>query len=307
MRLIDRLIAHYTSLNDPSLYNESLEALRSMSCIIVADEIAAELDADPRPTWSHTIPADSYGCVAPPFNEFWVEARTVTEWGQEIERGVSVEVFDATDDIDEYKPYVLGEVRWHYTMQPFMYMGVDRNKQRPNHVAEKKIITYPALIHLLVDKVGNILDDMDRITVTLEEGYETPFYKEHAGYTTSFLPFVLRAIAAFHTGGEFVEVTPTRQMRRQHQRKHGRELVTYHRIIIDSSNTKKRYTPTGRSSDRNNREHYVHGHFKYYSPERPHVSGRSGAIWFSGHMRGQGEVGQVNKDYYVKSDKEQKR
>ena len=59
--------------------------------VIVADDIARQIDELPGDPFDpdHSFTAESYGCVAPPFDKFFVEARTEVE-GTSVLRGCVV-------------------------------------------------------------------------------------------------------------------------------------------------------------------------------------------------------------------------
>ena len=77
----------------------------------------------------------------------------------------------------------------------------------------------------------------------------------------------------------------------------------YHTINVD---TFRRKYAGGDSSPKGNREvalHFVRGHFKTYTPEKPLFGKYVGTVWVPDTMRGNKEAGTVNKDYKVIPDK----
>lgn len=259
--------------------------------IIAADEVAAQIDRMPGETWDFSPPAAAYGIVAPPFNRFFVEAQTavdLAEFGgsgkQTVQRGVIVEASDGQD------------CRWVYTMQPFIwYEPVPGAPGAGIDTAVGRII-----LHL--DSDGRILDNLDQVRVELRGGTRLDAQKMTS--FVSFLPFVLKALSVLHQRTVVNHITHSRQMKRQHQRKHGGRLRDYYWLTVqpalDIRDMDDVGLPMGGGGSAK-REHTVRGHFRYYAPERPLFGRYSGMVWIPDHKRGDVDAGSIDKDYLIGS------
>jgi hypothetical protein len=264
---------------------------------IVADNIAAQIDQLPS-DWDESPDASAFGIVAPPFSRFFIEAQTTAEiiighenqgkpLTQTIQRGMLIDVEEAGDDSKE-------AWHWRYVMTPFAwYQPVGL----PTIITDLQTANGCAYLHL--DKDGEILDHLDRIQTAVFD--RTPLTIDKMRTFVSFLPFILKTLSVLHQKTYVEHVTPTRQMRRMHQRKHKRELSDYYVLsvqpvqhITDMDDVARPVKPAGRR-----RAHVVRGHFRYYSPERPLFGRYSGMIWIPDHERGKPELGAIRKDYMV--------
>lgn len=78
----------------------------------------------------------------------------------------------------------------------------------------------------------------------------------------------------------------------------GELLHSYH--LLDLHPERKRYEHTGRKSVEKKRQHFRRGHFKFYSPAKPHVSGLIGAMYVSATTVGDDSTGTVDKTYHIR-------
>jgi hypothetical protein len=267
---------------------------------IVADNIAAQIDQLPG-EGNESPDAAAFGVVAPPFSQFFVEAETSAEVSfgpgdgdkpliQTVQRGMLIDVEEADDQSEE-------EWHWRYVMTPFAWY---QPLNLPTVITDLQ--TANGCVYLHLNKDGEILDHLARIQTAIFD--QTPLTVNKMQTFVSFLPFILKTLSVLHQKTYVEHVTPTRQMKRMHQRKHKRQLSDYYILsvqplqqITDMDDVARPVKPAGRR-----RAHVVRGHFKYYSPERPLFGRYSGMIWVSDHERGKPELGAIRKDYMVDGD-----
>lgn len=273
MRLIDRVRMEFDGIPDDLP-------------IIVADPVARQIDELPGDTWSESPPAEAYGCVAPPFKRFFVEAETavnLAELGsigtQIVQRGVLAEVVDQ-------------ENGWQYVFTPFAwYQPAQGSTAVGTHTVNGRI-------YLDIDKAGSILDNLEEVHTAVFDRSELTANKMRS--YVSFLPFVLKALSVLHQRTVVERVTHTRQQRRQHQRRHKAEMADYYLLTVKPSQQLESMADVARPvAPVSKREHVVRGHFRYYTPERPLFGRYSGMVWIAEHHRGDPDAGNIRKDYLV--------
>lgn len=276
MRLIDRIRIEFSSIP------EDLP-------IIVADPVAQQIDQLPGDTWSESPPAEAYGCVAPPFHRFFVEAETAVDLAelgsigtQIIQRGVLAEVEDR-------------ENGWQYVFTPFIwYQPAQGSAVVGTHTVNGRIF-------LNIDKAGLILDDLEAVRTAVFDQSQLTADKMRS--YVSFLPFVLKALSVLHQRTVVERVTHTRQQRRLHQRRHKSPLSDYYLLTVKPSSRVESIADVAQPvAPTNRREHIVRGHFRYYTPERPLFGRYSGMVWIAEHHRGDPDAGSIRKDYLVDSE-----
>jgi hypothetical protein len=273
MRLIDRVRMAFGGIPDDLP-------------IIVADPVAEQIDQLPGDTWSESPPAEAYGCVAPPFKQFFVEAETavnLAELGsigtQIIQRGVLAEVEDR-------------ENGWQYVFTPFIwYQPAAGSSIVGTHTVNGRIF-------LNIDKTGNVLDDLEAVHTAVFDSSQLTANKMRS--YVSFLPFVLKALSVLHQRTVVERVTHTRQQRRQHQRRHKAELADYYLLTVKPTQQVESMADVAQPvAPASRREHIVRGHFRYYTEERPLFGRYSGMVWIAEHQRGDPDAGSIRKDYLV--------
>lgn len=278
MRLFDMLAA-----DDPTLPS------REEMPVIVADEIGAELDrmAD-GPDGDASFPAAYYGCVAPPFELFFVEVRTRFQ-GVDVYRGSAVRTATRDEFVDVQAGGVeLDMVRWQYAITGYMWMQ-----------GWQGIRGYPGLAWLHLDQEGYLLDDMSGVTLVGIEDLPPGNYLPLPGLA-NHLVFTMLAVSAMHRRCEVEEVWPSRQQKRAARRRRGMELHSYYYLKVRPGG--KRYVGSGLVSGRRKREHVVRGHFRYYTEERPLFGRVSGMVWIPEHQRGDSGLGSIGKGYIVEDE-----
>lgn len=277
--------------------------------VIIADEIARQLDDVPIESLNYNYPLDWFEIIAPPFNQFWVEARTF-EQGVQIERGMLFAVIPDESLLSKQFRNRLPdakEARWLLRADAFYW----NNNQG---VCAFNTFAVVAIGHdskiLKVGKVDGYEDYIPQVPTT--EWIEIFGINRigHGIWDNNFSPVAnisglcLKAINAMHRRVEVSEVTPTRQMSRLSERKYGVKLSKYYLLKVKPYEPKsvedfKRIGNPDKKDSR--REHEVRGHFRYYHPDKPLFgrAGLTGMIWVPDHMRGNHELGTVDKGYKV--------
>lgn len=270
--------------------------------VIVADEIARQYDDLPLDGFENdSFPADWYGNVAPPFGEFWVESRTFdsryvhSKETITIERGVWAKIVN-----DDEPKELLPNARWTLKLTGFQWFSILSGEY-----------TFEGFIYVGIREDGQLLFDDARWV-----GSTSPDYVKQAlgnGFPRNqifpiaafrgFVIFFLKAINAMHQRVEVAEVTPTRQMSRLSERKHGIKLNKYYLLKVKPYELKsiEDFKLIGKPDKMTRREHEVRGHFRYYHPDKPLFgrAGLTGMIWVPDHTRGNHELGIVEKGYEV--------
>lgn len=221
--------------------------------------------------------AADYGTVAPPFPMFFVEATTVStlpeEEGQTVQRGMLFYTWDVAElgFPPRYGPIPqLPGVAWCLLGWGFIsHLGI--------------LYATPSCAVLQIDRPGNLLDDTKHIQVALDPPVHIATLPATPPDTVAtLLPFSLTAISALHKRCEAELVTPTRQQRRQAERK-GQPQPSPHYVIHvrpgavrKVSDIARRPVPAGERAD-----YGARGHFKYYHPDKPRFGrpGEHGLFW----------------------------
>lgn len=101
-----------------------------------------------------------------------------------------------------------------------------------------------------------------------------------------------------HQRREFELVTPTRQIRRQVERKEGKPPSPYFRITVNPNKVQKRYT-INQGDGHTKKPHIVRGHFAHYGDDAPLFGKYTGVFWRPSHVRGHGDDNPKAKDYHI--------
>jgi hypothetical protein len=255
--------------------------------VIIADNILKQIDDMPdnrQSPWDigETPSAASYGCVAPPFEQFFVEANATFD-GETIQRGGFCFQIEPRPEIAP------PSTRWCLVITPWFYMH-----------GEVVSCQASALIH--IDVNGSILDDMQRIQVAeTARPHPSLLPSSQAAHN---VPFILRAIAAMHRRAEAEKITPSRQQRRQFQRKFQTDLSpTDYWILKVKTHVPQSYEEIGEPAIHHGapREHSVRGHFRWYGERgmfgREEMTNRM--VWIPNHERGEDTIGAIRKDYEI--------
>lgn len=232
--------------------------------VIVADEIARQIDALPDDDDSYSWSADSYGVVAPPFKRCFIEAAsTRTDETTDLSTGRPIRVPPGTVfrgvacyDVralgyetqlvspQHRQGYLPDGTRWIVAMFGYMY-HTDPQRGRI-------LRTFPGPMFVHLDDHGLILDDTSRIYFEYSgddrvllgppdatQGLLLNFQPMPAASIVNFFPFAMKAISAMHRRCMVEQVEPSRQAKR-HAERHDR--VQLHNFYV----LKVRPTPVGR-------------------------------------------------------------
>lgn len=267
--------------------------------VLVADAVAEDLDQREHGPDFTGYDAVFYDRVAPPFEAFFVEART-TIAEQTVERGVLVRNVTADDRVvqDEHLAQDVtrpATTHWVLTMHAFL------------RVDEQPIATPMGQAFLHLDHGGYILDPLPLVTLV---GYPPATVPPDVPalpleHLATFVPFALLTVSLLHRRAVVDEVKPyeviSRQVRRQLQRKTGIVLHRHHIVHVGEPKPLAARVARGRpeSDVLAMGEHAVRGHFRYYTPDRPLFGRISKLFWIPTHTRGSEEQGTITKDYRI--------
>lgn len=266
--------------------------------VIVADDIAAQIDAmpdsSPHREDEYSWPAEDYGVIAPPFAAFFVEATTPLD-GVPIQRGMVI--YDRSAQIAADGPLrgqrVPAGTRWCLHAYPFL------------HSRLTGLVDYGSptvLLHL--DDAGRLLDDPAALQVIFTgpaAAWPVTKQRDAAYAAASIAPMVLKAIGALHRRAPAEHVTPDPARQRQAQRRGELPRHSYYVLKVrpHAPASPADFAGIGAPARATPREHLVRGHFRYYHPDRPGFGRVVGAVWVPEHARGDDTIGRITKDYEV--------
>lgn len=252
--------------------------------IIVADEVMRHIDETYVGKNNKSPEAESYGCVAPPFEMFFIEGRTFHK-GIELMRGVAVKVME--EIVPKYCEEPAEKIHWQILVSGYVWMS-----------GWEHVRGYRGMAMLHFDHDGYLLDHMDRIKVFMDERLPVEGDYLPISQLATHIVYAMKTISLMHQRVECEHVKPTRQQRRKMERQQGITPTPYY--LLKVSPQSKRYQSSGsKPSQPRNRKHHVRGHFRYYTEERPLFGRVSGMIWVPAHDRGSGKLGQIDKGYLV--------
>lgn len=135
-----------------------------------------------------------------------------------------------------------------------------------------------------------------------KQKYRTEPEQNKAFFATVLHPFWF-AVSLLHCKNvELVDKPISRQYRRMMERK-GEPITQYKTLVIEPF--KKQVRNEARESGQNEIERALHicrGHFRTYSEDKPLFGKISGTFWIPMHVRGNADVGTIEKDYKVVAD-----
>ncbi len=290
--------------------------------VIVADEIARQIDAMPDAPEFWSPPAESYGCVAPPFAKWFIEATTVTPPGLThtmpdgevvdlpagtTQRGVAC--YDLSDPkllelaADRHRIARPPATRWIIGMWGYIYLSFYRT-----------LHTFPGPMFVHLDAEGRILDDtanIQQFEPTIPGFVLVPPDAPHGRREAAppmpqfslpnHLPFALKALSAMHQRCPVERVEPGPDLRRRVERKERLQLHDYYLLKVKPTRPERLedFARIGQPERARPREHRVRGHFRYYTEERKLFGRVAGMVWVPEHERGHDELGTIRKDYEV--------
>jgi hypothetical protein len=259
--------------------------------VIVADEIARQIDALPDDHADRSPAAHEYGCVIPPFRRFFIEAETTASDGTiSAQRGVFVEDISPALRAGTLAHDPPPGAHWAMAMHGYLY------------VTGYPIQTYPGVMVFHLDDRGYLRDDMAHVTVLTDPTryQRDPTITDVRGLPTH-APYALKAINAMHARCEAEHITTTRQQRREAERRHQVKLKDYYILKVKPTEKPHAFSEVGQAQrvQGQRREHVVRGHFRWYSEEKPLFGKISGMVWIGEHRRGADDIGRIRKDYAV--------
>lgn len=285
--------------------------------VIVADQVAVQIDMLQGHNYDMTPDATDFGVVAPPFRSFFVEAHTKLEvYGllMEVWRGLHFVAQNIQEEDVCFPGRLRNETWWLYVIEPFIYRGrVCTLDEKPLSAAAVRQLVpelpaeevmglqrFNGRIYLQIDREGHLLDDLESVTEALYDN--TPYTGDKMRRAATLLPFALKTISVLHQNTQVEHATPTRQQKRAFQRQHKNSLPLrdYYILKVRPQETVFSYEQVGQAQrGAHKREHVVRGHFRYYTPERPLFGRYSGAVWVADHQRGESAIGTIKKDYLI--------
>jgi hypothetical protein len=292
--------------------------------VIVADEIARQIDAMPDAPAHWSPPPESYGCVAPPFARWFIEVTTVSQPGPytypdgkmidlpggTTQRGVACYDISAPDlrDLVVAKDLIAppAGTRWVLALWAYQYLSAFRMLQ-----------THPGPMFVHLDAEGHILDDTSRIQqfkptvpgVILAPPDTPPGPKLSAPVMPQWaapnhLPYALKALSAMHQRCPVERVEPGVEQRRRAERKERVQLHDYYLLKVKSTRPERLedFARIGQPERARPREHRVRGHFRWYGDTGLFGKHRNRMVWVPEHERGTDELGTIRKDYEVTNE-----
>jgi hypothetical protein len=257
--------------------------------VIVGDDVAAYAASLPKGTHMD----DVVSTMAPPFGKFFVEFQKVRTdyichaWGALV---------SATDDQNQIQQFEgdSGKPRWLLKLESFL----EEEKGRPfgpvatHYVGLAEDGTWFRHAHGAVWWCGG--------PVTMSEQPPPEVVQNWGDFVAQLMFPVLLSISLMHCKNvQLRAVDPPEKLSRRHRREHGRELVRYHVLEVDSI---RRILDKYRKGDREDLRRALHicrGHFKTFTPDAPLLGRHIGQYWWEPHVRGSKESGVVLKDYRV--------
>lgn len=292
-RLIDRIWKEWPGLigNIPVFIADEVRQIVVQEILSMSDDEQMEF-----PT------GEEFGCVAPPFDEFWIEAREKNclvdgKLYKAVYRGahfVSV-LFD--DYAKRYKSNKdidwLFDAKWVYSIVPY-WCFIGRKEQTTGIVGPKR-----SEIVLSLDKDGYILQGFDKVPLILGDDRDEIILKQGM----AVLATALKTINMIHNKvyierHERPQYIPPKK-KEQKPTDAEREPNVYYVLNL----TGKVYgsgNPTGPNdkSGKGYRAHLVRGSFATYHSDAPLFGKYTGTFWRPGHEK-PGTSGRVIKRYNV--------
>lgn len=283
--------------------------------IIIADEVQERINNEDG--WPAEAEADFFGCVAPPFEAFFVEAAGATLFQDQeyiITRGLEMQVLsmygNSPDNLTADARHVLTSVSvkdpslrhlHNRAKWVIFYEGCCQIPETPeNNGAIYTFESVYGLLHIAED--GSLLNDMKRLPFFSKQNPGRVGSKSElleAEWLASCVPFAMGAISAMHKRQRIELVSPTRQMRRFAKRKHQIELNDHYVLRVSSNKSFSSSRARSGVLRKPKREHTVRGHFRWTGDG---LFGKgyqaNQMIWIPDHERGSGP-GHIDKDYYI--------
>jgi hypothetical protein len=100
-------------------------------------------------------------------------------------------------------------------------------------------------------------------------------------------------------------VPPVEKLNKKRRKKGKQDIMDYKtlRLVLPRQQRYANSGGSGEGSQQATRLHLCAGHFKSYTQDAPLFGKHTGRFWWQPHVRGDKDVGQVNKEYAVSSSK----
>lgn len=296
MRLVDRIEQEYDGLHIHT---------------IVADEISELID-ERGFTYRE---ATSYGCIAPPFSQFFIEFKKVlnSEFlnddpffqtiGNDLRtvlyQGLFIKAFDLEkgsvpdNAIGVIEQIETDNTRWVYLCTGHVWRGNlydSRNRIVLN--CDTVPHTETVLLGLGLNADGTLVN-IDNVHTFFDGGYKHELFAEMM--VANLLPVALESLSLLHKRSTVEKFEPSRQYKRKVKRQTGRFPNEYYLMKVNP--VKVRYANMRQGRRGEARGHKVKGVLKFYWPDKPLFGHTSGAVWVPDHERGNHKKGTIRKDY----------
>lgn len=288
---VDEYIKHLKQFNyDES--SESLKILLSRAVRYQIDNVANYIqDMKDKMAIGEAFPVDKkIPNVAPLAPLAWFEYNHLTK------KPVGCLIYVAYDSKAKWDPHKFGE----YYSSRYVEGESTRWILQAYCFSKESSTFYERLsyYHILVNDDGEIVGKLE---YSIESGEEVTYkYGDEPIELAIIAP--LTAICFAHCKGtEIAEHQPSRQVRRQAERK-GEPVYTYRTIDIHPSARVLKEEGDIEHNGLGKALHICRGNFAHYTPEKPLFGKYVGTVYRPMHMRGKAENGIVEKDYRVHAE-----
>lgn len=263
--------------------------------VIVADNVAEYLYAE---TDQENWDKSDFPCVAPPFENFWVEWRKPS-------RVISEKIgLQKSEDI------VPDEVGWLFLAKDiddgWCYRGMPLYIW-PTMALGGNSLFWPAVnVDIEVNKDGTIRD-WTSWAIAPDKGTSEDLQRVLPEWATaiSTMTHVVFLTLSFMNckNVDVVEQAPPPKLSKKHERKKGAPLRHYKTLRIDPMRKILRTEGQSQSEGLARALHVCRGHFNTYTQERPLFGKHVGTWWWGPQLRGTADAGEIVKRYDVTAAK----
>jgi len=298
--------------------------------IFIADDILYHVDKDKTISHETYLPPEHYGVVAPPFPLFWVEARTNPELLKNsplndlmVAAAVSVIALDdaAKTNLREHTNFYkiahdrVDDAKWTYFIKSHRYEYTKTGQKNLYLSTHTAMLPIDADGMAIFDQKGVPVSAIEYNTVTLaavhaewaRHNRSNPEYQFHpypAPMVSELIPLVLRTVSALHRREEIIETSYPSNYKKRVKKRYGYEPRNNYYLRVGNAPRNTYAVSSGASGRKGskNRTHYRTGHFKYYSEDKPHVSGLTGMMWVNSTIVNRNKQDTIDKRYDVKGE-----
>lgn len=317
----------------PRLYDDIcnfiIEDFEQIHCF-VADDIQEFLDDYQLPFLGFEWSAEDYGRIAPPFSDFYIEAASRSRFLPKpliavttglIFHDVSKDIYlEGRRDTHENPPAhhaIPDNTYWALLVKGLRREIYDGGIDPISGVRPPKGPAWflgNGVFFVHIDREGLILDKPRSVSV-LESRLRPPdeFIRgRRIRYTATEIfvkasPMALMALGhLFKRETNIIELDPAAALKPKYRRKREAQGEVLHRHhILDLHPERGRYRAAGGTAGQGGKkaQHYRRGHWKWYGPDTPHVSGLIGGMYVSSSQVGAKQEGTVRKSYTIHKGK----